>query len=133
MSTEPVLDKDSIARGQRARWIFRQNLDDKQPRAIGRLSDLGCEALHLLDRPHGSGRGKAASRRDCREIDAAPGVAGLHAGLAKMLVVDHDDVEIARARDADGGDAAEAHQLLAIPGQSEDALSRLGLRKAKPD
>ena len=48
-----------------------------------------------------------------------------------MLVVDHDDVEIARTRDADGGDAAEAHQLLAVAGQGEDALARLGLRQVQ--
>ena len=81
----------------------------------------------------GSGRGKAAGHGDGREIDAAPGVARLHPGLAEMLVVDHDDVEIARARDANGGETPEAHQLLAVAGQSENALSGLSLRQSKPD
>ena len=64
------------------------------------------------------------------QIDAALGVARLHAGLAIDAVVEHDDGEIARPLDADGGERAQPHQHLAVAGDDRDALC--GCASARP-
>ena len=58
-------------------------------------------------------------------------MAGLHAGLAEMAVVEHDDREIAGGLARDREQAADAHQLLAIAGDDEHRALRLRQREAK--
>ena len=57
--------------------------------------------------------------------------ARLHAGFAVMRVVEHDDGEIFRLLDADGGEAADAHQHVAVAGKHGDAALS-GLASASP-
>ena len=75
----------------------------------------------------------AAAARHLQQIDAAAGVARLHAGLAIEAVVEHDDGEVAGLLHADGGEAAEPHQHLAVAGDDGDARVRLRQRKTEPD
>src|SRR3984893_2855785 len=64
---------------------------------------------------------------------ADTGVARLHAGLAIVLIVEHDDDEIARLLDPDGGKAAQSHQGLAVARQHENPTRRLCQRKTETD
>ena len=79
------------------------------------------------------GVGEAARLGDRDQIDAAGGVARLHAGLAVVPVVEHDDDEILRLLHPDGGERAHAHQHLAVAGEHGDAALGLGEREAEPD
>ncbi len=61
------------------------------------------------------------------------GVARLHPGLAVMGVVEHDDREVFGLLDADGGEAAQPHQHVAVAGQHGDAAFGLRQRQPKAD
>ena len=65
------------------------------------------------------------------QIRAERRVRALHAGLAVVAVVEHDDGEVRRLLRADGGQRAEAHQLLAVAGD-DDAPERSGCASARP-
>jgi hypothetical protein len=58
------------------------------------------EAARLLE---------ATAERDIDKADARVRMARLHAGLAIVLVVEHNDGEIRRLLDTDGGEAAQSH------------------------
>ncbi len=60
-------------------------------------------------------------------------MAHLAAGFAVGLVVQHHDREIARLLLADGGQAAHAHQHLAVAGDHDDRQFRLRQRQAETD
>ena len=71
-----------------------------------------------------------AGARQRRQDRRPCGVARLHAGLAVDAVVEHDDREIGRPLDADGGERAHAHQHLAVAGDDRDHL--FGCASARP-
>src|SRR5262249_27380198 len=52
---------------------------------------------------------------------------------AVMLIVEHDDDEIARLLDPDRGKAAQSHQGLAVARKHQYPARRLGQSKAKAD
>src|SRR5215475_14628710 len=133
MRPESVLDVDGIARRQRARRVLSPYFDGEEARA-------GCRRMqragHLLNTRHVAHRArfrKPARLRHRRQVEAMAGMALLHAGLAEVVVVDHDDHEIARIADRDSGEPAEPHQLLAIAGDRDHGAIRLRLRKTKAD
>src|SRR5271154_5224123 len=84
----------------------------------------------LLDPRHRARRLEAATERHGGEIDTGTGVTRLHAGLAVMGVIEDDDDEIVRLLDADGGEAADAHEHVAVARDRDDAAA--GLRQSKP-
>ena len=74
---------------------------------------------------------KSAGLRGGGEIDAGGGMARLHAGGAVVPVVEHDDREIFRLLDPDGGEAAHSHQHVAVAGDHRHAAVRPRQRKAQ--
>src|SRR5262245_4668953 len=74
---------------------------------------------------------EAASFGNRDKIDAGIRVTRLHAGLAVMAIVQDKHGEICRLLDANGGEAAQAHQHLAVTGDHSDAT--FGLRKRKTE
>ena len=50
-----------------------------------------------------------------------------------MGIIEHDDREIVRLLDADGGEAAEPHQHVAVAGEHGDAAVRPRQREPEPD
>ncbi len=66
-------------------------------------------------------------------IDARLRRARLHAGLAVMRIVEDDNREILRLLDADRGEAAQAHEEVAVAGDHGDAAVGPRQRKSKPD
>src|SRR5882672_802321 len=92
-----------------------------------------ADAAHGADLRHMKGVDELACLRHRREIDAGLGMARLHAGLAIMLIVEHDDDEICRLLDPDGGKTAQSHQGLAVARKHEHAKRRLCQRQAEAD
>ena len=101
-----------------------------QDRTFTRVKQL-AKLRGLSDPRNGARVLETAGQRHGDEIDARMSVARLHAGLAVVRVVEHDDGEIFRLLDADGGEAAHAHQHVAIAGQHGDAA--IGLRQSEPE
>src|SRR5438132_6405290 len=58
-------------------------------------------------------------------------MAALHAGLAKVPVVEHGDGKVLRFSRVDGEQTADAHQLLAVAGDDQHRPLRLRLRQPK--
>src|SRR5215470_4567624 len=92
-----------------------------------------ADAAHGADLRQMKGVDELACLRHRHEIDAGPGMTGLHAGLAIMLIVEHDDDEICRLLDPDGGKAAQSHEGFAVARKHQHAERRLRQRKAEAD
>ena len=67
---------------------------------------------------------------DGGDVGAVGGEAALAAGLAELLVVEHEDAEIRGRLVADHAERADAHQQLAVAGDAHDAAP--GLREGNP-
>src|SRR5262249_43434994 len=113
--------------------VLGGHLQDREAWALGLLTEPCGELPDLVDARNHNGLSEAARRSKLRKIDALASVAHLHSGLAEMVVVDYDDIEVVRIGDRDGGKAAEAHELLAIAGDDEHAAVGTCLRDPKPD
>src|SRR5262249_53408642 len=86
MGAEAVLEKHRVPRRQRARRIVRPDLQHEQARTLGSPVQLGAQCGN---RPQIGCRARlreSAGSSERREIDAAAGVAFLHAGLAETAV-----------------------------------------------
>src|ERR1700730_1837147 len=129
---EPQLDRTSVASRPHAGGSVAGDprLDQDRPATV--VHEIANTA-HGCDLGHVEPVGEPACPGHGDEIDAGPGVARLHAGLAIVLIVEHDDDEIARLFDPDGGKAAQSHQGLAITRQHENPTRRLRQRKAETD
>src|SRR6202023_3465252 len=76
---------------------------------------------------------ETAAKCHSDEVDAGMSVARLHAGLAVMGIVEHDNRKVLGLLDADGGETAHAHQQIAIARQYGDTALGLRQRQPKPD
>src|SRR5579883_702333 len=94
------------------------------------LTAEGCDSLEIADL---GDRSKARSACDHLEPCTQAGMALLHAGLAEMAVVEHDDGEVAGLLCRDRQQAAEPHQLLAVSGDDSDRPLRLRQGQAESD
>jgi hypothetical protein len=97
---------------------------------IGRVAG---PRVDLVDRPDLVGAGDATGARDLGEPRAQAGVAALHAGLAEVAVVQHHDRQVPGLLGADGGQAADAHQLFTVTGDDHHRLLRLRQCQAQAD
>jgi len=61
------------------------------------------------------------------QVGAQAGVAALHAGLAEVAVIEHDQGQVGGLFGADCRQAANAHQVFAVAG--DDHYRLLGLRQ----
>src|SRR4051794_29834251 len=116
MGAKAVLDRDRVARWQRARQILRSNLQHEETGTIGRPAKLVAQGIDLLQRTQLAAFREAAGGSVLVKTYALAGMAGLHAGLAEMLVVEHDQIEIFGARHRDRRQRPERHQLFAVAG-----------------
>ena len=102
------------------------------------LDELG----HLARLANSSDIGDAAALGDhCqvgagaelgRAVVARAGVRGLVAGLAELLVVEHDDGEIVGLLGRHGGERAQAHHQVGVAGDHQHALAGLRQGEAQP-
>src|SRR5262249_50930731 len=132
MGAEAVLQMHGVARRHRARQVLGLHLQQEEARSVGRLMQGEARRFdtgHVIDPARID---EAAGGGNPGEIDAASGVALLHAGLAEVAVVDDGYHQVLGLGDRDGREAAETHQLLAVAGDDEDGAvgSRLGDAKA---
>ena len=118
----------------------RQHAGRLVGRNRGLHKDRAAAVMHQITDTSGIGHvidmkriGESASLRHPDKIDSGRGMARLHAGLAVMPVVQHDDGEILRLLDPDGGKAAEPHQGFAVAGQHRDPARGLRERQAEAD
>ena len=94
------------------------------------LHELG----HLARLAHRADIGDAAALGDHRQVGAGArlgravvaraGVRGLIAGLAELLVVEHEDREIVGLLRRHGGERAQAHQQVGVARDHQHALGR---------
>src|ERR1700730_1199809 len=129
---EPQLDRATVASRQHAGGFVAGDprlYQDRSAAVVHKIADTA----HGSDLGHVEPVGELARSGHGDEIDAGPGVARLHAGLAIVLIVEHDDDEIARLLDPDGGKAAQSHQGLAVTRQHENPTRRLCQRKTETD
>src|SRR3970282_2980556 len=91
---EAMLDRRALAHRQHERRVRRRHLDGAEYRA-GLAVEPGHPRLKLcrgMNRPRGA---ETRRPRHGGQVDAVAGMGGLHPGLAVVLVVDHDDGQIA--------------------------------------
>src|SRR4051812_9211473 len=131
-AADAILDHNTVLFGQYTRRIVRGNADAREQRPIGGCQQAGelLQAGLVLNLDHAL---DTAAARHLEQVDAAAGVARLHAGLAVKAVVEHHDGQILRLLHANGGEAAKSHQHFAIASDDGDACLRLRQRQAKPD
>jgi ABC-type uncharacterized transport system YnjBCD ATPase subunit len=121
----------AVARGERGRARRYGDLDGGEERP-GSGEELRGQRLDLRLGADRHGELESGCRRDAGQIDAAPGMRGLHPRLAVVLVVEHHDAEVRRPLRADGGQRPEPHEHLAVAGHHEYAAARLGEGQAEP-
>src|SRR5260370_39834348 len=92
--------------------------DPRQPRSaidVLQRAPIIRDALEVGDL---GDRANARAGRNHIELGPEAGMADLHAGFAKMAVVEDYDAEIARLLRRNRQQAADAHQLLALAGDA---------------
>src|SRR5215475_3122614 len=122
----------SVARRQHAGRILARYPCLHQNRTAAVVYEV-ADAAHRIHVGHEKPISELARPGHGDEINAGLRVARLHAGLTIVLIIEHNDDEIARLLDPDGGKAAQSHKSLAITGQDEDPTRGLRQRKAKAD
>src|SRR2546426_8855351 len=75
----------------------------------------------------------AKALSDRHQTGAKTGMAALHARLAKMAVVEHDDGQVGRLLGTNGAQAADAHELFTVAGNDDHRLLRLGQRETQAE
>src|SRR5260221_4850362 len=106
---EPQLDRTTVANRQHAGGFVAGDPRLYQDRPAAVVHEL-ADTAHGSDLGHVEPVGEPACPGHSDEIDAGPGVARLHAGLAIVLIVEHDDYEIAPLPGSHSGKAAQSHQ-----------------------
>src|SRR5712691_3674295 len=125
--TETLFQIGAVARRQSERQglgLYLHLIEKRAAAAVNARThrrDLGALADNAGFEPARPG-GRA-------KIHTVGGVGLLQAGLAVALVVEDHDGEIGRALYADGGEAPQPHQHLAVSGDDQNAA--LGLRERK--
>src|SRR6516225_8485646 len=120
----------AIAQRQDARYLLRLDPCTDQDWALACMQE-SAHIGRLLDPRNCPRLPEAAGERHGDEIHAGAGMARLHAGLAVMAVVEDDDGKIFRLLDPNRGEAAEAHQQVAIARYGAHAPVRTGQGEAE--
>src|SRR5690606_9802321 len=100
---EAVLDERAIARRQLARRLGGLDENPGKGQAGAGLHPMR-KLLVAVERIDRECIGDAEASGDRDEIGAEARMAALHAGLAEMPIVEHDDREIARLLDGNGAE-----------------------------
>jgi hypothetical protein len=126
---EPILDRVAVAAGDDARLIVGLDPRMDEGRPLLRVehrshTGRGIRLRNRYDMPKAAGFGRSG------EIDSRGGVAHLHPGGGIVPVVEHNDRQVAGLFHADGGEAAQSHQNIAVT--SDDGHAPIGTREGEP-
>src|SRR5579862_2126579 len=125
-----LLDRMPVAQRKDTRHVFLFEASIDEDRSLAGMQQL-AHARGVIHPRNRTRMLEAAGQRHGHKIDAGSRVTRLHAGLTVMGVVEHDDGEIAGLLDADGREAADAHQHVTISGEDRDPAARLRQRQAE--
>src|SRR5262249_42250174 len=111
----------------------RADADARKVRSAIEVLQLAPKRTDAVEIADVRNRLEAGAARNHLEPRTETGMAHLHASLAEMAVVEHDDGEIAGLLGRDRQEATEPHRLLAVAGDNSDRPLRLRQGEPKAD
>src|SRR3977135_3691063 len=106
--------------------MARGDTDSRKTRPLVDTLQLASKVRDTFDVGYFRDRAQACAGGNHIKLCPQTGMADLHPRLAKMAVVENNDRKISRFLRCNGQQAADTHQLLAIPGDDGDGRVRAG-------